>query len=91
MLTPENEEMVVKLLQDLVVLENRKSTNWNSVIHYGRQYALMKLSCSYIENGQIVRISPSDQSRMLDQFQHNLLSACVYAFSEDAVREFLAK
>ena len=72
-------------LEKILQAQRFQGGAWQKVIDCSRQYALMKTTGSYMENGNKVSISFSDRERYTEMFAGNLLRAAQDAFVEDAL------
>jgi len=74
-------ETLEKILQAQLYQEGA----WAKVTYHARQYAMMKATGSYMENGNRHRINFSEKVEMEKMFAGNLLRAAEDAFVEDAL------
>jgi hypothetical protein len=72
-------------LEAIIKAQRYQAGAWQKVVDCARQYAMMKATGSYMENGSRHRINFSDKASMEKMFADTLLRAAEDAFVEDAL------
>jgi hypothetical protein len=73
------------VMSELLQAQKFQAGAWAKVIEKARQYAMMKSTGSYMENGNRITVSHADRERYAEMFADNLKWAACDAFLEDAM------
>jgi hypothetical protein len=72
-------------LEEILKVQRFQGGAYAKLIEKARQYAMMKTTGSYIENGNRITVSHGDRERYAEMFADNMRWAAVDAFVEDAL------